>query len=66
MLLLCHMKLLTFTVIIREQQRCRDLDLITGFHLLDGEMHLFVLEGLARQGIRKIWETIGKPADPGK
>ncbi|XP_074139793.1 uncharacterized protein CFAP92 isoform X2 [Sminthopsis crassicaudata] len=33
-----------------------DQDVITGFHLFDGQIHLFILEGLAQQGLRKLWE----------
>nr|XP_008258563.2 uncharacterized protein CFAP92 isoform X2 [Oryctolagus cuniculus] len=40
---------------IQEQQH---LDVLTGFHLLDGEIHLFVLEGLADQGLRQLWEGL--------
>ncbi|XP_053454851.1 uncharacterized protein CFAP92 isoform X2 [Nycticebus coucang] len=39
---------------IQEQQH---LDVLTGFHLLDGKIHLFVLEGLAEQGLRQLWES---------
>lgn len=33
------------------------LDVLTGFHLLDGEVHLFVLEGVADQGLRRLWDS---------
>ncbi|KAM4820877.1 uncharacterized protein CFAP92 isoform 2-T3 [Thomomys bottae] len=33
-----------------------DMDLLTGFHLLDGKLHVLVLEGLAHQGLRELWE----------
>ncbi|KAG8516959.1 LOW QUALITY PROTEIN: hypothetical protein J0S82_013514, partial [Galemys pyrenaicus] len=34
-----------------------ELDVLTGFHLLDGRLHLLVLEGLAEQGLRWLWES---------
>ncbi|XP_012892458.1 PREDICTED: uncharacterized protein FLJ43738-like, partial [Dipodomys ordii] len=33
-----------------------DMDLLTGFHLLDGKIHLLILEGLADQGLKQLWE----------
>uniref|UniRef100_G1RWC5 Uncharacterized protein n=1 Tax=Nomascus leucogenys TaxID=61853 RepID=G1RWC5_NOMLE len=39
---------------VQEQQH---LDVLTGFHLLDGKTHLFILEGLADQGLRQLWEN---------
>ncbi|XP_031757222.1 uncharacterized protein KIAA1257 homolog [Xenopus tropicalis] len=44
---------------LRDDQRDDpSLDVITGFHLMDGEMHLFVLEGLREKGVRELWETL--------
>ncbi|XP_013374365.1 PREDICTED: uncharacterized protein KIAA1257 homolog isoform X3 [Chinchilla lanigera] len=33
------------------------LDVLTGFHVLDGTVHLFVLEGLAEQGLKQLWNS---------
>ncbi|XP_072438311.1 uncharacterized protein cfap92 [Chiloscyllium punctatum] len=33
-------------------------DILTGFHLMDGKMHLFVLEGLRNEGLRKLWKNV--------
>ena len=34
-----------------------DLDMLTGFHLLDGQGRLLILEGLADRGLRRLWES---------
>ncbi|KAM4861359.1 uncharacterized protein RHO17_013940 [Thomomys bottae] len=48
---------------IHDQQ---DMDLLTGFHLLDGKIHLFILEGLAGQGLKQLWEKHqNRSAPPG-
>ncbi|XP_070557636.1 uncharacterized protein [Ptychodera flava] len=41
-----------------EQQRSRNLDIVTGFQVMDGEMHIFVLEGLRDEAIKKIWQKL--------
>ncbi|XP_063099324.1 uncharacterized protein CFAP92 isoform X2 [Cavia porcellus] len=33
------------------------LDVLTGFHMWDGRVHLFVLEGLAEQGLKQLWDS---------
>ncbi|XP_069848159.1 uncharacterized protein [Dipodomys merriami] len=41
-----------------------DMDLLTGFHLLDGKIHLLILEGLADQGLKQLWEKHQSRAPP--
>ncbi|KAM7141639.1 uncharacterized protein CFAP92 [Molossus nigricans] len=38
-------------------QERQDLDVLTGFYLLDGKIHLLILEGLADQGLKRLWES---------
>ena len=51
--------------ICRDQQKNRELDIITGFQVLDGQMHLFVLEGLRSGGVQYLWKSLPKPENSG-
>ena len=50
----------------RDQQKSRELDIVTGFQVLDGQMHLFVLEGLRSGGVQYLWKALPKPENSGK
>ena len=47
----------------REQQTRKDLNIVTGFQLLDGRHHLFILEGLRDEAVKHIWESVTKPKE---
>ena len=42
------------------------MDIITGFQVLDGQYHVFVLEGLANEGIKKLWDKLPRPQEEGR
>ncbi|XP_063071872.1 uncharacterized protein cfap92 [Engraulis encrasicolus] len=46
---------LTFRKVSTEEVESRKLDFLTGFHLLDKNMHLFVIEGLRAGAVKGLW-----------
>lgn len=42
----------------REQKRSLTLDIITGFHVIDGSIHLLVLEGLQDGAMKRLLEEM--------
>ncbi|KAG9483675.1 hypothetical protein GDO78_009544 [Eleutherodactylus coqui] len=41
-----------------DQKGDTSLDVITGIHIMDGDLHLFILEGLRQSAIKELWETV--------
>ncbi|XP_075177362.1 uncharacterized protein CFAP92 isoform X1 [Anomaloglossus baeobatrachus] len=48
-----------------DQKEDTSLDVITGVHLMDGDLHLFILEGLQQMAVKELWETVpSRAAEP--
>ena len=57
--------LLLHFVFSREQQRSRELNIVTGFQLMDGDIHLFILEGIRDRAVSSLWSALPKPENSG-
>lgn len=59
------MFIIIFYRLSREEQKSKTLDIITGFHVLDGQIHILVLEGLKDYGLRYLYENIPRRKNDG-
>ena len=41
-----------------DEMEDHELDIITGFHVSDGELHIVVLEGLKKGGMEQLWDSL--------
>ena len=62
----CRNQLVWLLSFRRDQRKSKTLDIITGFQVLDGQYHVFVLEGLANEGIKKLWDKLPRPQEEGR
>ena len=52
--------------LFRTQQTSYELNIITGFHLFDDELHLFVLEGRKEEAIDILYKSLPQPEGKSK
>lgn len=55
-----------YVVSCRTQQDSKTLNIVTGFQIMDGEKHIFVLEGLRDEAIQMLWETLPRAKKQGR
>lgn len=55
-----HFCLVTCAVFldIREQKSSKSVNILTGFQIIDGVRHIFVVEGLRDEGIKQLVENL--------
>lgn len=41
-----------------DQKNYNKLDVITGVHIMDNSVHIFILEGLMNKALKELWETL--------
>ncbi|KAM3914824.1 uncharacterized protein CFAP92 [Leptodactylus fuscus] len=52
------LEVLSRVCLTEDQKDDRSLDILTGIHIMDGDIHLFVLEGLRQNAVKELWETV--------
>ena len=61
-----HFLVVFFNFLQRQQKQSLTLDIITGFHLIDGNIHLMVLEGLQDGAMQRLLNEVDLSKKKGK
>lgn len=51
-------RVLSGHIISTRERENKRMNVLTGFHLMDKALHLFVLEGLKDQAVKRLWSTV--------